>query len=482
MPESLSSFVLRSADAFAGRPALQAGDQTMTYAELRAAIERAAARLRGLDVAGQRVGLLLPNLPALPVAIYGAMRAGASVLLLNPLNSPREIAEYLADSGTRRVLTSERLAGALHAGVTTMTVEEITATGDAGEPHADLLAETGEADEDAEAVVVYTSANLGWAQGARLSHGNLIANARSTVEAMQLTAEDRVVAALPLIHLFGLTVTLNAPLAVGAAVLPVERFTPGRVLDLLAEARATVICGVPAMYMALLAAAERRGVPEHALRVAICGGAPLPLEVGRRWEEVFGIPLREGYGLTEAGPVCLFNRVDRPHQPGTVGFPFPEVEVTIRDETGGELDPGEVGEICLRGSNVFLGYLGEEGRNPRDFHGDRLRTGDLASVEPGGAVRFRGFLKPMFTRSGFNVYPREVARALEEDARIERALVCALPEPVKDNEIVLYIRPAEGVSLTVEEVEAICSRRLAAYKQPGRIFIEREEGRRKREE
>ncbi|MBA2244860.1 MAG: AMP-binding protein, partial [Gemmatimonadetes bacterium] len=440
--------------------------------------ERAAARLRGLDVAGQRVGLLLPNLPALPVAIYGAMRAGASVLLLNPANSAREIREHLEDSSARTVLTSERLTAMLPAGVQILSVEELTAT----ESGTQAGTNGEENDGDAEVVVVYTSANEGWARGARLSHRNLIANALSTVEAMHITENDRVIAALPLIHLFGLTVTLNAPLSVGAMVLPVERFSPGRILDLFAEARATVFCGVPAMYMALLAAAERKGVPEHALRVAICGGAPLPSEVGRRWEEVFGVPLREGYGLTEAGPVCLFNRVDRPHYPGTVGFPFPEVEVTIRDETGGELEPGEVGEICVRGSNVFLGYLGEEGRNPRDFHGDRLRTGDLASVEPGGAVRFRGFLKPMFTRSGFNVYPREVGRALEEDSRIERAVVCALPEPVKENEIVLYIRPAEGVSLTVEEVEAICSRRLAAYKQPGRIFIEREEGRRKREE
>ncbi len=194
--------------------------------------------------------------------------------------------------------------------------------------------------------------------------------------------------------------------------------------------------------------------------------------MAHRWEEVFGLPLREGYGITEAAPVCLFNRVDRPNRPGTIGLPFPGVEVSIRDEAGDPVPQGEVGELCVAGANVFGGYIGENGRSPRDFWGDFLRTGDLASREPDGAVRFRGFRKIMFTRSGFNIYPRELARVLEEDPRIARVEVRSVPDFTKANEVALVVHPSPGVTLTEDEIRQLCRERLAAYKQPGTITIQ----------
>ena len=289
---------------------------------------------------------------------------------------------------------------------------------------------------------------------------------------MQLTPADRVLGLLPFIHAFGLTVTLNAPLACGATVVPVERFHPVRVLDTLEDSGATVLSGVPAMYLGLIAAAEKRGPPKHALRIAICGGAPLGAEVSRRWEETFGIPLREGYGLTEASPVCLFNRVDRPNRPGTLGYPFPGVEVTLRDGRGAAVPQGETGEICVRGANVFPGYVGEDGRDPRQFWDGALRTGDLGSQDGDGAIRFRGVSKRMFTRSGFNIYPREIERVLEEDPRVAEACVSAVPDVAKENEIALTVVPAPGAELTEDDVKQICRECLASYKQPGRIMIE----------
>jgi long-chain acyl-CoA synthetase len=244
------------------------------------------------------------------------------------------------------------------------------------------------------------------------------------------------------------------------------------VLELLEQERITVICGVPGIFGALIHAAARRGAPDHALRVAISFGSPLPLQIGRQWEDVFGIPLREGYGLTEAAPVCLFNRIDRPNHPGTMGYPFPGVEVSIRDAAGAELPAGEIGEICVKGENVFLGYIGDPGRDRADFHGEWLRTGDLGNTEADGVVRYRGLLKSMFTRNGFNVYPAEVARVLEEDPRIRRVRACALPDPVRENEIVLFVEPAPGESLSEDEVRELCRQRLAVFKQPARIVFE----------
>ena len=479
MIEMLPNVVLSTAAIKPHRVAIRTGNAALSFGELAAATDRLASAVETLGREDERVGLLLPNHPFFPVALYGVLRAGKSAVLLNPVCSARDFAESLADAGAVQVLTTRELASRLPSGCRPLLVDSLAGGLEIGSDGTIDTVPPGSqdpervSDPNAEAVVVYTAAMDGRARGARLSHRNLVANLRSTVEAMQLRPEDRVLAVLPLIHLFGLTVTLNAPLSVGATVLPVERFHPNRILEMLEREGVTVFAGVPAMYGALLSAATRRGVPTHRLRVAICGGAPLAPDLGERWEELFGLPLRQGYGLTEAAPVCLFNRVDRANRPGTLGDPFPGVEVSIRDPSGGTLSHGEVGEICVRGPNVFLGYVGDQGHAPGSFHGDALRTGDLGSIDPDGSVRFRGVLKPMFTRNGFNVYPRELERVLGEDPRIGEARVYASPDPLRENEIVLWIRTAAGAELSEEEVRAICAERLAEYKQPGRILLDR---------
>lgn len=473
MPLSLYSRFADAARRFPDRTAVAAADcPPLSFAELEARVAAFAAELRARGVEGGRVGLLLPNVAAFPVAFYGLLRAGASVLMLNPQYSPREIAEYLADAGALTVVTMEALEHLLPAGVQAVLVEPAEACVDT--PTAALPPEVPlpRPGPDDEAVVIYTSANEGWARGARLTHRGLGSNLASTIEAMALTPDDRVFALLPLIHAFGLTVTMTAALTAGATMVPVERFHPVRTLDQLGESQATVICGVPAMYVALIAAAERRAVPIHALRVAICGGAPLQPEVARRWAETFGLPLREGYGLTEASPVCLFNRVDRPDNPGSLGHPFPGVEVTIRDPRGEPVPTGATGEICVEGANVFAGYVGDDGRDPVQFWGNALRTGDLGCCGADGTVRFRGCLKPMFTRNGFNIYPREIERVLRDDPRVADASVTAVPDAARENEIALTVVPAPGTELDEEAVRRICRDSLAAYKQPGRITIE----------
>lgn len=480
MPTSLSEIFAASAREHAERPAVRHEGGVVSYRELAAGVELLAGRLQESDLGGRRVGILLPNLPLFPLVFQAVLRAGSSAVLLNPLNSPREVAEYLSEAGVSAVFTAEPLRPLLPLGTTALLVDRL--------PGALLLADGAEPREvplsgaptltgmrvgpDDEAAVLFTAANDGWARGAPLSHRNLVANLRSTVEAMRIVPDDCVVGALPYIHAFGLTVTLTTPLAVGASILPVERFRPPRLLEALAAQPATILAGVPAMFIGLLAAASRREAPAHALRLALSGGAALPLDTAEDWEERFGLPLRQGYGLTEAGPVCLFNRVDRPNRAGTLGYAFPDVDVSIRDLSGERLPAEEVGELCVRGENVFGGYLGEEGRRPADFHGDWLRTGDLATADAEGLVRFCGILKPMFTRNGFNVYPRELQRVLETDPRIAGAGVYALPDAVRENEIVLFIRPAAGVELDEEAVRELCRARMASYKQPARIEFE----------
>jgi acyl-CoA synthetase (AMP-forming)/AMP-acid ligase II len=468
-----SSLYDRFADAaarFPDRVAVAPADcPPLSYAELHRRINAFAMELDQAGAAGQRVGLLLPNLTAFPVAFYAVLRGGGSALLLNPLYSPREIAEYTGDAGVEVVITIEALEHLLPPGIRALLVDPA----DCGsEERSGIPAAPAHPDAEAEAAVIYTAATDGWARGARLTHRSLGANLVGVLEAMQLGPEDRVFALLPFVHAFGLTVTLTAPLSAGATVIPVERFHAVRSVDLLETSEATVVCGVPAMYLGLIAAAERRGVPIHRLRVAICGGAPLRPEVARRWEDTFGIPLREGYGLTECSPVCLFNRVDQPNRAGTLGFPFPGVEVTLRDPRGELVPRGETGEICIAGANVFAGYVGDDGRNPDHFWDQALRTGDLGCQDADGAVQFRGVCKAMFTRSGYNIFPREIERVLEEDPRIAQAAVTPLPDPAKENEIELTVAAAPGVELDEAAVREICRAALAAYKQPGTVVVE----------
>ncbi|HET8656126.1 MAG TPA: AMP-binding protein [Longimicrobiaceae bacterium] len=460
------------------RTAVLQDDSAVSFAGLAHDVDRLAGRLAERGVRG-RVGVLLPNIGSFPLVLYGILRAGGSALLLNPMNSPREVEEQLRDAGVESVFTTEPLTALLPRGARALLAgglpDELRVVSEvedrlvrlAGAPAPPPMPPGG----DHEAVTLYTAAERGRARGAVLSHTNLVADLEASIEAMGIAAEDRVLGVLPYVHTFGLTVGLTAPLAAGATVIPVERYNPLKVLDVLEDLRPTVMLGVPTIFIGLISAVERRGTPKHSLRVAISGGAPLAPEVAARWEEVFGLPLRQGYGLTEASPVCLFNRVDRPNHRGAVGSALPGVEVTVRAPDGEELPAGEVGEICVRGPNVFGGYLGEGGRQPDEFWGDWLRTGDLGSIDAEGVVRFRGVLKPMFTRNGFNVYPHEIERVLEADERIEHAEVLARPEPVRENEIVLRVVRASGAPLTDDEVREICRARLAAYKQPTRIRI-----------
>jgi long-chain acyl-CoA synthetase len=293
------------------------------------------------------------------------------------------------------------------------------------------------------------------------------------------SADDHVLALLPFSHLFGLTVTASAPLLAGGRVTTMERFHPGRAAELLVDG-ITEVVGVPAVFHAMLQIIERRGLDLRtgALRICICGGAELPRDLQDRWADATGVELRQGYGLTEGAPVCLFNRVDRPNARGTLGVAYPGVDVGIfppAEHDGGgapradvvpALPDGVEGEICVRGENVFRGYL-RDGTAGLPRRGAWLCTGDRGARAADGTVSFRGVLKPMFTRNGFNIYPREIERAVEELAGVTRAEVRAVPDAEREHAIALRV----AGTVTESEVRAWCEQRLSAYKQPSTVEI-----------
>ena len=451
-------------------------------------LQRSAPLVRALQ--RRRAAVLLPTSPAFVTALAACEGRGA--VLVNPLAAPAEVAYQLADANAGAAFTTTALAARLPAGVVTVLLDDaprrarVIAVGrstdvDLGS-HFGLPLE-GERDvpgRDEEAAIVYTSAMAGRALGAVLTHRNLLANGRSCVEAARNVADDHVLALLPFSHLFGLTVTGTAPLLAGARVTTMERFHPVRAIELVEREGISEVVGVPSVFGALLSVLDRRGarLASERLRLCICGGAPLPRELQDRWADLTGVELRQGYGLTEAGPVSLFNRVDLPNRRGTLGVPFPGVEVTVRRPLGGapaaardpypELPRGEPGEICVRGDNVSPGYL-RDGHLGLPRHGGWLGTGDLGAANADGTVTFLGLIKPMFTRNGFNIYPREIERVVGEMPGVRAVRVRAVPAPAREHDIALEVE-VEG-TVTEAEVRAWCEPRLSAYKQPSEVAV-----------
>ena len=443
-------------------------------------LQRCAPLVRALD--GRRSAILLPASPAYLTAL--AASDGRGAVLVNPLASPLEIATQIREANVGAVFTVTPLAGQVAGDVPRVLLDDApraaryvdpgaTRDVDLGSHHG--LSIEGECDvqgRDEEAAVVYTSAMMGRPLGAILSHRNLIANARSTVLAAANNADDHVLALLPFAHLFGLTVTGMAPLLAGGRVTTMDRYAPPRAAELLAGGTITELVGVPAVYRSLLAAIERNRTGVGALRLCICGGAPLSLELQDRWFDATGVELRQGYGLTEAAPVCLFNRVDRPNVRGALGVPFPGVDVTIRAPGAecaaltAELPAGAAGEICVRGDNIFAGYLGDTAHG-LPVHDGWLYTGDGGTMHADGTVTFDGVLKPMFTRNGFNIYPAEIRRAVMELEGVTDVAVRPIPEPAREHEIALAVTG----TVSAEQVRAWCARRLSGYKQPAEITI-----------
>ena len=450
-------------------------------------LQRSAPLVRALS--GRRSAILLPTSPAFLTAL--AASEGRGAVLINPLASRAEAAYQIADANAGAVFTITALADRIPSHLPRVLLDDVPGTArvvaDGSTREIDLgshrgLTIEGEVDAPAsreEAAIVYTSALAGTPLGAILTHANLLSNARATVQAARMDDHAHALAVLPFAHLFGLVVSGVAPLLAGGRVTTMARFNPARVIELLETRDVSHFVAVPSVFASIAALLDRRRRPlaASALSVCICGGAPLPVDLQDRWFDLTGVELRQGYGLTEAGPVCLFNRVDLPNQRGTLGVPFPGVRVAIRAErTDVELGDGQPGEICVAGPNVFAGYVNaashqatEEEPWAAGLHHDDdwLRTGDRGARNPDGTVSFVGLIKPMFTRNGFNIYPREIEHVVRAMPGVRAVTVHAVPNQARENDIALEV---EG-SVTAEDVRHWCDERLSVYKRPSSIGV-----------
>jgi long-chain acyl-CoA synthetase len=476
MSLNLASIVTESARRSADAPAVRLGGSELTYAELDERSARLATLLREKGVRrGDRVGVMLPNVLEFPISYYGVLRAGGVVVPMNVLLKRREIAFYLEDSGAKLILAwhgfvEEARAGAAEAGAELIEVEPASFAQllDGHEPTRELA----ETEEEDTAVILYTSGTTGKPKGAELTHFNL---SRNSEIAAQTTCEigvgDVVLGALPLFHSFGQTVSMNASLRVGATLILLPKFEPGDALELMQRERVTHFYGVPTMYGALLHHPGRDGFDTSTLRICITGGASMPVEVLRGFEEGFGCELLEGYGLSETSPVACQNHPGRPRKPGSIGTPLQEVEMKIVDEDDNDVPQGEVGEIVIRGHNVMKGYWQRPDATEEAMRGGWFHSGDMARVDEDGYYFIVDRKKDLIIRGGYNVYPREVEEVLYEHPKIREAAVLGVPHDEWGEEIGAAVVLHDGEELPPEEVSEYVKERIAAYKYPRVVWF-----------
>jgi long-chain acyl-CoA synthetase len=483
MSLSLAAILHESAERRPDHPAVVVGGSAVTYRELWHRARQYAAVLRAAGVGpGDRVAILIPNTVHFPLAYYGVLALGATVVPVHALLRAEEVAYVLEDSAAKALvcagpLLGEGAKGAAIAGVDVFTV---MSDGSTGARRLDAEAEAEAPVEhyvmrDAEdvAVVLYTSGTTGKPKGAMLTHLNLLMN----VEAMALSAfdiggDDRVLGCLPLFHSFGQTVAMNTSFRVGATVVMLPRFDAIEALRLLVEERCTIFMGVPTMYVALLAAG-RRSEARPPLRFAVSGGASLPVTVLEAFEAMFRIPVYEGYGLTETSPVATFNQKDWPPKPGTIGRAIWGVDVEIARaevEKSIELLPtGELGELVVRGHNVMKGYLNRPDATAEVMVDGWFRTGDLGTKDEDGYLTIVDRKKDMVLRGGYNVYPREVEEVLLRNPAVGQVAVIGVPDARLGEEVCAVVIPADGAEPDAAAIVAWGKQALAAYKYPRRI-------------
>ena len=467
------------------RVALVWQEQQTTYGDLDARVDRAAAAFQGLGIGpGDRVALLLGNVPAFVEAYFGVLRSGAAAVPLTLGLAPDEVGHALADSGARVLVVAAVVADAMIDLAAELDVTVLVAGATEVPVGAtrwrDALDQAGElrpVDRSPGdlAALVYTSGTTGRPRGAMLTRGNLEANQdQSLAGRFKVSADDVVLLVLPLSHIYALNVGLGACTQVGATILLMERFDPTTSLDAIAEHQVTIVLGAPPMYVAWV---NTPGIEDRdlaSLRLAVSGAAPLPVSVLERFQQLTGITIEEGYGLTEASPSVASNSMAPVARPGSVGVALPDVELRLVDDNGRDVATGDPGEVWVRGPNVFQGYWNDDEATAAALDADGwLHTGDVGTQDEDGYLYLVDRIKDMIIVSGFNVYPREVERVLDQHEAVDQCAVVGVPHPYTGEAVKAYVVPRDGFEVTEDELAVFCRDRLARYKCPEVVeFVE----------
>jgi long-chain acyl-CoA synthetase len=467
-----------------------------SYGEFEVQVSRFAGALQNMGIEkGDHVALLLANTPHFLISLYATMRIGAVAIPINPIYTPDEISYIIKSGDVKAVIALDLLLPLVEVGVqafpqvagyivceTTPDVgEKFAALSDAAKAKTTLFTQllattTNTPDpvavgDDDTAIILFTSGTTGHPKGAMLTHKNLYSNARDIGEYLKFTEEDRVIATLPVFHVFALSVVVNAPLLKGATILLVPRFSPADVFETAKAHAATVFAGVPTMFNFLLQSAGDDISAFSNLRLAISGGASLPVSLLYSFEEKFNVRVSEGYGLSEASPVTCFNPIDKERKAGSIGQSIVNVENKVVNELGEEVPVGEVGELIVRGPNVMKGYYNLPEETAAAIRDGWLYTGDLARKDEEDYFYIVDRKKDMIIVGGYNVYPREVEEVLFAHENIVEAAVLGYPDMNQGEVVHAYIVLKDRSATSAEDVIAYCAKHIAKYKVPKVVEI-----------
>ena len=487
---SVAAILAESAARRADAVALIVGDESVTYAALWDQARAYAGALRDRGVGpGVPVAILVPNVADFARVYFAVLALGGIVVPVHALLKAREIEYVIRDSGAGLLVCAAPLLpegepGARAAGTPVLTVLAAEAT--AGLPRLEDAAADAEPirtyvprrPEDT-ATILYTSGTTGKPKGALGTHFALVEQVNVLLTStFDLRAGDKIFGGLPLFHTFGQTCVLNAGLRAGATVVMLPRFTGAAALDLVRRHNIDIFFGVPTMYMALLEAIRASPGRPEGLRYGISGGSSLPVAVIDRFRELFGVEIYEGYGLTETSPVASFNHVGTTPRPGTIGTAIWGVEVAIaRPEVADAIEllpAGELGELVVRGHNLFKGYLNRPDATAEALVDGWFRTGDLGTKDGDGYLRIMDRKGDMIIRNGYNVYPREVEEVLSQHPDVATVAVFGVPHEVHGQEIAAAVIAVPGSTVTTGELAEFAQARLAAHKYPRLIELRTE--------
>jgi len=471
---NLASAFATSVEKRPDKIALYWGEGEFTYASL---LGQTCAVAAGLSQKfgvkpDDRVGLWLKNRPEFVMAALGVLGVGAVLVPINNFLKPDEVNYILGDAGIDVLITEEELA--IHAPVLLasrpwlkiLRVEEFPLS--AITNHKSQIAGCSRSEQDL-ALIIYTSGTTGRPKGAMLSHGNLLHNIESCRIVLETVDVDRMAVALPLFHSYMITVGMFLPLLVGGTMVLVKSLNqPRQILQELCVRQATILPAIPQLYRTLAALPSPIQLP---FRICISGSAPLPVQVLKNFEAKFGIPLIEGYGLSEASPVVAKNPIHGVRKAGSIGLPIPNVEMSVQDESGNLLGTNEIGEICVRGGNVMLGYWNNPEETAKAIRAGWLLTGDVGYRDADGYYYITDRKKDMLLVNGNNVYPREIEEIIYQFPGVKETAVIGVPDTRKGEQPVAFVAAAEGQMLDEKALLQFVRSKLADYKVPKHVVF-----------
>ncbi len=498
---------------YADRPAINFLGQRWSFGQLGEAVARAARGLQDLGVGkGARVGLCLPNTPYSVILFFATLRAGGIVVNYNPLYVERELRHQIVDSGTTimavpdlRMICGKVEAVARDAGLrriivcpmgtvmppvkrvlfTVLKRREIApvSQGDLCLSYAKLTARSDAPDpvaisprEDV-AVLQYTGGTTGTPKGAMLTHANLTANLWQMLDCLSdvRRGEERVLGVLPMFHVFAMTCVLNLAIETGAEMVLLPRFDLKQLLRTIAREKPTLFPAVPTIYTAINVASRRTKLDLRSIRLCVCGGAPLPVDVRAKFQELTGCKLVEGYGLSEASPIVSCNPPSGLIKDGSIGLPMAGTTVELRDPADPSrlVNPGEAGEVCVRGPQVMLGYWNKPEETASVFVDGALRTGDIGRIDEDGYIFILDRIKDVILCGGYNVYPRIVEEALYQHPAIAEAMVVGVPDAYRGQAPKAFVTLRDGQKATPEELRAFLAGYVSRIELPREVVIRR---------